>query len=217
MEKVNRLLKPITNLLQRILHYYNYRALNMTYGSVLFIKERSYFDIVCPLKNEELKVVEIGVFEGRNSKDMMKLLDINKLYLIDPYTEIKNTREKKDNYMNNPNWNNIEKKARKKMLRFGKKVVFIKKFSEDAVDDIPDNMDYIYIDGSHDYRDVKLDIENYYKKVRVGGILAGHDIILPDVLKAVLEFTNKNNLKFIISNHDWIIIKQKGGRNSSQA
>ena len=213
MEKVNKLLKPITNLVQNILHFFNYRILNMTYGSISFIKEVDYMGIHCPLENKNLKVAEIGVFKGRNSEEMMKLLNINKLYLIDPYT---GDGDNVKNYMNSPDWNSVEKKARKRMFKFGNKVIFIKKFSDDAINDIPNKMDYIYIDGCHDYKNVKSDIENYFKKVRYEGILAGHDINIPDVLKAVVEFTNKHNLKFIIRRDDWIIIKQKGGLNSSQ-
>ncbi len=93
------------------------------------------------------------------------------------------------------------------MSKFGNKVFFIKKFSDDAVNDIPKDMDFIYIDGNHDWEYVKSDIENYFKKVRIGGILAGHDINIPDVLKAVIEFTNKHKLKFVIMKDDWVISK----------
>ena len=206
MNKVSKLLKPITNLFQNILHSYNYRVMNMTYGSLSFIKEGKHINIKCPLRNKDLNVVEIGAFECRNSEEMIQLLNIKKLYLIDPYS---GAGDDVDNYMNTPNWDNVEKRARRRMFKFGNKVVFIKKFSSDAVNDIPNGMDYIYIDGNHDYDFVKSDIENYYKKVRIGGILAGHDINIPDVLKAVREFTKKNNLDFIIRKDDWIIIKQE--------
>ncbi len=109
MEKVNKILKPFTNLFQSILHYYNYRVLKMTYGSVIFIKEGKYMNIKCPFENKGLKVVEIGVFRGRNSEEMMKLLNIDRLYLIDPYT---GAGDDVDNYMDKPDWRNVEREAK---------------------------------------------------------------------------------------------------------
>ena len=36
-------------------------------------------------------------------------------------------------------------------------------------------LDFVFIDGSHEYEDVKADINAYLPKVKDGGILAGHD------------------------------------------
>ena len=105
------------------------------------------------------------------------------------------------------NWNKIEIEAKKKMYKFRNKIKFIKKSSNDALKEIPSNLDYIYLDGNHNYEYIKQDLENYYKKTRKGGILAGHDIDLPDVLRAVLEFTQKKKINFFITKSDWVIIK----------
>jgi len=52
----------------------------------------------------------------------------------------------------------------------------IRKFSMDALKDIPDgSLDFIYIDGSHSFPFVVNDIFWWNKKVRTGGALAGHD------------------------------------------
>lgn len=48
--------------------------------------------------------------------------------------------------------------------------------SLEASCEIPDNLlDFIYIDASHEYEDVKLDLQCWYPKLIVGGIMAGHD------------------------------------------
>jgi predicted O-methyltransferase YrrM len=49
------------------------------------------------------------------------------------------------------------------------------------------SLDFVYIDASHEYEDVKKDIINWLPKVKNGGIIAGHDINCPDVKKAVVE------------------------------
>ena len=46
----------------------------------------------------------------------------------------------------------------------------------DAVKDFEDgSLDFVYIDGNHDFKNVANDIVEWQKKVRVGGIVAGHD------------------------------------------
>lgn len=48
--------------------------------------------------------------------------------------------------------------------------------SSEAAKFIPDGYaDIVYIDACHDYKSVKKDIELWTPKVRVGGIIAGHD------------------------------------------
>ena len=208
MKPVNKILKPFTNFIQKVLGRYNVKVLRLIHGSILFIEEGEHFGIKCPLKNKNLKVAEIGVYTGVNSEEIIKYLDVRKLYLIDPY------KEYEDMYMEEINFNKAENTAKRKMKKFGNKIKFIKEYSSDAVDKIPNDMDYIYIDGNHNYEYVKADIENYWNKVKYGGILAGHDIDIKDVLKAVLEFTKKNKLDFIVAKGDWIIIKKqfaKGG------
>ena len=64
-----------------------------------------------------------------------------------------------------------------------------------AASHIPDqSLDYIFIDGDHSYSAVVRDLDNYWDKVRTGGIFAGHDWNLPAVNQAVNEFRQKNNI-----------------------
>ena len=43
--------------------------------------------------------------------------------------------------------------------KFHNKIVWIIERSESGIDKLPENMDYIYIDGDHRYEKVKIDIE----------------------------------------------------------
>ena len=69
--------------------------------------------------------------------------------------------------------------------------------------------DLIYIDGSHEYWDVILDLTNYYPLLKDGGIMFGDDWTCEDVRNAVIDFTNQHNLK--LSKHPngvhWFIYK----------
>jgi len=62
--------------------------------------------------------------------------------------------------------------------------------SLEASEQISDkSLDGVFIDGSHEYEDVRADILAWQPKVRPGGILAGHDYVFlwPGVEKAVNE------------------------------
>lgn len=55
----------------------------------------------------------------------------------------------------------------------------VKGFSMDVVKQFQDNvLDFVYIDGNHEYQQTVNDIAEWHKKVKIGGIVAGHDYIL---------------------------------------
>ena len=63
------------------------------------------------------------------------------------------------------------------------------------------SVDFVYLDGDHQYEPVKSEIEAWYPKVRVGGILAGHDYVERShieefgVIPAVDEFIKRERLQ----------------------
>jgi len=153
---------------------------------------------------ESLVGMEIGTQHATNAYNILRLLPIKKLYLIDPY-------ENYDENTEDPNLDveNIRKIANKKMAPFSN-VEFIYKYSENASDMFKDEeIDFLYIDGNHNYKYVKSDIELYYPKIKKGGVLGGHDYnpVFPGVSKAVNEFVKKHNLKLYGSNIDWWVVK----------
>lgn len=150
--------------------------------------------------NKKMIGVEIGVEYGLNARTMLKYLSIEKLYLIDPYYG------DQDNISGDQRY----KKARKYLAKYDDKTKFIRKTSEQASSEIPNELDFVYIDGAHSYDDVKKDIELFYKKLKKGGIIGGHDFWANEigVCKAVLEFSENNNLKLYGKITDWWIIKK---------
>ena len=67
--------------------------------------------------------------------------------------------------------------------------------------------DLIYIDGSHDYIDVKMDIIHYAPIVSENGLLFGDDYNggHPGVKLAVDEFVSENNFQLELLDSKWII------------
>lgn len=161
----------------------------------------------------ELVGVEIGVANGDNAFSIMNILPIKKLYLIDPYSFSMYLREGYTE-SSQPAFDKVRDTAIELLSQFGDKIEHIIKKSEDAVDDVPDNLDFVYIDGNHEYEYVKKDLELYYPKVKVGGIFGGDNFesLLPDVARAVLEFTDKHGLKIHGGrsplSYEWWVIKK---------
>lgn len=70
--------------------------------------------------------------------------------------------------------------------------------SLEAAINYPDHyFDFIYIDGNHTYHHCKSDLTAWWPKVKIGGILAGHDYINHrdyGVIQAVEEFKSENSI-----------------------
>jgi len=69
--------------------------------------------------------------------------------------------------------------------------------------------DLIYIDGSHDYEDVRSDIDLYWSILENDGVIFGDDYDTPDVKKAVDNFMDSKSLKIEINKNFWKIKKNK--------
>jgi SAM-dependent methyltransferase len=67
-----------------------------------------------------------------------------------------------------------EKSAKNRLKDYD--CTLVKGWSMDVVKKIKDDsLDFVFIDGNHDFRHVTEDIDEWKKKVRPGGIVAGHD------------------------------------------
>lgn len=129
---------------------------------------------------------EIGVFDAKNSERILEILDIKKLYLIDPYKiydgckDVAGIPDKKTITL-------LKKDAHARLEKFKDKVVWIEDLSENAIESIKEELDFVYIDGNHKYDFVKKDIELYSKKIKEGGLISGHDYENISVRRAVQE------------------------------
>lgn len=75
------------------------------------------------------------------------------------------------------------------MEKYGDRVTVLRSKSVDAAATFEDGtVDFVYVDGLHDFDSVMQDIRAWYPKVRSGGVIAGHDYseeYLPEVKRAV--------------------------------
>jgi len=155
---------------------------------------------------KKIIAIEIGTFQGYHAENILKELNIEKLYLVDPYEEYiqEGTLGKTKGSLSK-----AERFARNKLKRFGDRIFWVKKYSDDAVKDFKEKVDFIYIDGNHDYKFVKEDMENYFKILKKGGVMGGHDITGGfGVEQALVEFCYENKLVPRISRTDWWVVKK---------
>lgn len=184
------------------------------HGIIKFLAPNVYQHYVNPLRpmiryvrtvfgNKPLVGVEIGVAFGENAKRILHALNMKMLYLVDPYVPYD------DGFTSNTEFLLRGLGTVKRELAPLPNVTFIRKKSEDAVNDIPNEIDFCYIDGNHSYEFVKKDIEMYYPKIKKGGVIGGHDFSahFPEVCKAIIEFVQNTHLKLYGDNVDWWVVK----------
>ena len=145
----------------------------------------------------KLVMVEVGNFTGESAEIFLKSGKVELLYAVDawvPWPDLDITEffgtfssiTERQAYMEN-----VEKVFDKRMESFGNRVVKMKMTSQEASQrfDLL-SLDFVYIDASHDYDSVKNDISVWLPKVKVGGMIGGHDYFHPPVKKAVDEVFN---------------------------
>lgn len=112
---------------------------------------------------------EIGVERGLYSEVLLSMPNL-KLHLIDPLEAYAGYRE----HVSQEKLDGFYDECRERLS--GKNYVFHRKYSQDAVRDFGDgSLDFVYIDANHEFTHVTNDIAAWEKKVRVGGVIAGHD------------------------------------------
>jgi len=151
-------------------------------------KSTSYMAVEIINSGKNIKFDAIDTWEGTSDEklhgDIIKELE-NDLY----HTFIKNIEPVKD-YINP-----------------------IRGWSYDVVNNYDnESLDFVFIDGAHDYESVKRDIKNWYPKVKKNGIISGHDYNIhdwPGVVQAVDEFFGKNSAEIIKKDTwSWVVNKK---------
>jgi predicted O-methyltransferase YrrM len=112
---------------------------------------------------------EVGVADGRYSEILCNNIPDLKLYCIDPYI----TYNENSQDGNQQQQNKCEEIAKRRLGKFN--ITFIKEFSTNALKFLNEELDFVYIDANHKFDYVMTDIILWSKKVKSGGIVAGHD------------------------------------------
>lgn len=144
---------------------------------------------------EESHFVEVGSWKGRSASFMaVEIINSNKKIKFDCVDTWEGSVEHQD-------YDIITEKKLFDVFRSNIEPVKdainpIRMSSLEAVDLYEDNsLDFVFIDASHEYEDVRKDILAWLPKVKIGGILAGHDYeTFSGVTRAVNEIFDMDDL-----------------------
>jgi len=156
--------------------------------------------------NKEVVGAEVGVYAGAFSRMLLLKLNIKRLYLIDPYCyyddigvdfTVEDLQEGKA-------------KARKRLKHFNNVQYIYEPSVNVAKRCRKESLDFVYIDGNHNYEAVKQDIKAWWPKVKKDGIIGGHDMdaAFLGVCRAVVEFANKKKLTIYGKQNEWWLYKE---------
>jgi hypothetical protein len=145
---------------------------------------------------------EVGVFDGIYSEMLCRANPELKLYAVDKWEKYPIFH----NFHRQYHYNNAYETAKKRLT--GLNCEIIKEWSQDAVGRFEDeSLDFVFIDANHDFRHITEDLDSWSKKVRVGGIISGHDFgdsprsLFCSVETVVRAWTHAYRI------HPWFILK----------
>ncbi len=149
--------------------------------------------------------VEVGSAFGQFAGRILATWKGKELYLVDPWQ-----KQEGNEYLENTNqvapfsdWEfqcqELAKRDARAVLKKGLSVAVAKEFPDYA-------LDFVYIDGNHDFGHVMADLDAWYPKVKIGGLIGGHDFMTNhdsgaccDVDTAVLRWTREHNVPFTVT------------------
>ena len=112
---------------------------------------------------------EIGVLKGEFTERFCE--KGLKMYAIDPWRNYKDYKHPKGQKRLDELYN-----IAKQTLSKYDNCKIIRKTSMEAVTDFKDDsLDFVYIDGRHEFKYITEDVFEWSKKIRKGGIISGHD------------------------------------------
>jgi predicted O-methyltransferase YrrM len=146
------------------------------FGEDWFTYPRLYQDMVKRFPSGST-FVEIGAWKGKSSAYMsVEIANSGKqidFYCIDTF-------EGSVEHRNNPELSQLYDIFKSNMKPVENYYTDMKMTSMKAVKKFEnESIDFVFIDGSHEYEDIKDDITYWLPKVKRGGVLAGHDYYFP--------------------------------------
>lgn len=163
--------------------------------------------------------VEVGVYQGELSKNILSLHPYLRWIMIDAWSE--DTYEGKDERAVSPEWReryekNAEENFKQALLNikpYASRANFLRLKSIDAAKLFKDNIfDIGFIDAAHDYDSIINDCRAWWPKIKPGGYLSGHDYEVPDPkfpdVKRALQDIFKGYIIELDEDFTWFVKKE---------
>lgn len=155
--------------------------------------------------------VEVGCAFGNFSGRILSTWKGNKLFMVDPWTNLSSDDyPEKHDHVDYEDWYNQCLKISQDDTR----ATLVRKKSVDAASEFfTASLDFVYLDGAHDYSNVMKDLDAWWPKLKVGGVFSGHDFLWDspnflEVAPAVLRWMKEHNQVFTVTScSSWWTIK----------
>ena len=181
---------------------------------VLDAWDHSHYAIPKIINEKNYKIgLEIGCAFGGHLEKILSTTNIQKLYGTDPYAFYSDYEKENDALcMKQDILDYICNFVKTNLSYYDNRFELIRDYSANAANLFEDaSLDFVYIDGNHSYEYVKQDLTLWWPKIKLGGMLCGHDYdhpSIPQVTTCVDEFfkqldKNVENLK----DHNWCVYK----------
>jgi len=162
-------------------------------------------------ENYSFRCVEVGVFKGLNAKKFLDGMNIEHAWLVDCWGHFENEPQTVSNHNidKDPDFWKRTYEEVQALFQTYSNVTIVKAWSEEAVDIVPNDLDFVYLDADHTYDASLKDIELWFPKIKTGGWLMGDDYMWDGTHRAVNEFVEKHNyiLHSGSKNTQWWFIK----------
>ncbi len=170
---------------------------------------KGMIDLLIELKetlppNTPKTMIEIGSYMGESTMMFASMGLFKTIHSIDPHTGTE-----KFNELHGHTWDDV-KREYKLNTRYFDNIIHYEDYSYNVVNKfLNKSIDFIYIDAEHTYESVKKDLELYLPKLKVGGIIGGHDYhhVWPGVCKAIDETLGHPTKRF--EDSSWIYVNKE--------
>ena len=116
-------------------------------------------------------IVEVGSWKGKSTVAMALANPRVKIYAVDPFTGSQEhehlAASKVDTY--SEFLENIQK------YQVKEQITPLRMTSREALYEVKEDISMVFIDGSHEYDDVKLDFDTWFPRLIPGGVILFHD------------------------------------------
>ena len=169
------------------------------------------YDLIKDFVNEDTVMAEIGCYRGVSTE--LFAMHCKRIYAIDPWDLVCDGK-----YVN-------VTRATKKMPQQleAQRTFLVRAMSYDNIEPIRDfsynayekfkaeSLDMVYVDGHHSYRACLEDVRTWLPKIKVGGVIAGHDYHLAEINRVVKMITKAIPERKRYKDESWAFVKPRNG------
>ncbi|MEQ8282896.1 MAG: class I SAM-dependent methyltransferase [Parvibaculum sp.] len=150
---------------------------------------------------------EIGVFRGHFSEKIIDIVRPEKLYLVDIWTKVGEFFGWSSPYTNSNSLPTLvarqEVEARVKRRGYSEKVQIVEEYSNIFLKNIPEKLDWVYLDTSHKFENTLNELRNCAAALKGDGHIVGDDFHASrdhphyGVFRAVNFFVKESDFEFV--------------------